>query len=294
MVTDREGAPFDPKQTLESYFLSNLDMAVKIGNGWKVYDVSQRLLPANMVSWREEGGFALITDPKTPTFVQLPNSEPAASSESHVAKFELTVEGEIEGDVVETLTGHRAEDYRREAQDQPETAREDRLKERVGQMFPRAEVSQIKIQNVDDAEKPIEIRYHMRAPYAQVTGKRILFQPVAFYRAQGSPFSASERHNPVEFPYGWSEIDRVTFTLPHDYSLDNAESPGSLSFGQTGGYDLKMTINKATNELTVTRQMSFGAKGQISYLAKDYPIVKKVFDEFHSRDRHTLSIRENQ
>ena len=161
-------------------------------------------------------------------------------------------------------------------------------------MFPRGEVSEIKVLNVEDTTKPVEIRYHLQAPYAQVTGKRILFQPFVFHRAEASPFSASERRHPVEFRYAWSENDTVVIKLPGGYELDNGDAPSGLSFGTTGSYGVKITINSTTNELTAVRRLSFGAGEQISYFAKDYPAVKKIFDEFHSRDRHTMAIREKQ
>ena len=294
MVQDRAGAPFDPKVTTERYFLDNVDMAVRIGDAWKVFDVSQKLLPANMLSWREEGVYALITDPKTPVFERTPMSPPEASSAMRTAKLELSADGEIEGDVLETLTGHKAEEYRRRALDEAEAARIDKLKELLGELFPRADVSGVKILNVEDSSKPIEIHYHLRAPYAQVTGKRILFQPVVFHRSEASPFSASVRLHPVEFPYAWMESDSVTIKLPPSFELENADPPAGMNLGSTGSYVFRMALNKASNELAVTRQFTFGAKEQISYFAKDYPAVKRVFDEVHSRDRHTMAIRERQ
>jgi transglutaminase-like putative cysteine protease len=294
LVHDHVGAPFDPRVMTDSYFLDAVDMAVRIGETWKVYDVSQRYLPGNMLSWREEGEFALITDPKTPTFQRTPMSAPEASNEGRSAKFELSGDGELAGDVKETLTGHKAEEYRREVKDEPQATREDKLKERLAAMFPRSEVTEIKILNVEDTRQPVEIRYHLQAPYAQVTGKRILFEPFVFHRGEASPFSGSERRHPLDFRYAWSESDDVTIRLPNGYQLDNGESPGSINFGATGGYNVKLTVNKTTNELLITRNLTFGAKEQTLYGAKDYPQVKKIFDEYHSRDRHTLSIREAQ
>lgn len=84
-------------------------------------------------------------------------------------------------------------------------------------MFPDAEVTSIKLDNVDDAAKPLGTRYHLDAPrYAQVTGKRILFQPSAFRRGQASPFTASERHFPIAFPFAWKEWMTCTSACPKD------------------------------------------------------------------------------
>ena len=286
--------PFNPKFTTERYFLDNIDMAVKTGAGWKVYDVSRKLLPAGMLSWREEGQQALVTDPKNPVFVETPLSAPEDSVERRTAKLELSADGEMEGDVVQTLSGHKAEEYRGAAHDKPAAEREDDLKEELNRFFPRASVTAIKILNVDDFSKPIEIRYHLQTAFAQVTGRRILFEPNVFRRAIASPFSASVRRRSIDFRYAWSEVDDITMQLPHGYELENAENPGSINFGKTGSYEMKMTVNKSTNEMHTVRQLRFGAGGVSSFFAKDYAPVKKVFDDVHARDRQTMVLRETK
>jgi Domain of Unknown Function with PDB structure (DUF3857)/Transglutaminase-like superfamily len=88
LVGDREDMIFVPTMT-DRYFLRNIDMAVNIGGKWKLYDVSARLLPANMLSWREEGMQALLSDSKKPVFVAAPLSPPEASAVNRTAAFTL-------------------------------------------------------------------------------------------------------------------------------------------------------------------------------------------------------------
>ena len=82
--------------------------------------------------------------------------------------------------------------------------------------------------------------------------------------------------------------------LPHGYELENAEIPGGINFGKTGSYEMKMTVNKSTNEMHTVRQLRFGAEGVSSFFAKDYAPVKKVFDDVHARDRQTMVLRETK
>ena len=130
----------------------------------------------------------------------------------------------------------------------------------------------------------------MRAPrYAQVTGKRILFESFPFHRGDASPFTASERKFNIEFPYAWKESDAVTIKLPNGWTIDRPESPGSLSFG-AGTYNVKMAIGKE-NQFTVSRELTFGTEGALYFEAKNYAALKKVFDELQLRDRHTLTLK---
>jgi hypothetical protein len=203
------------------------------------------------------------------------------------------VDGSIEGDVQETYTGHHAEDGRSEVYAKSNTEREEWVKDQVTRMFPNADVTEIKFENVEDTTRPLQIRYHLDAPgFAQITGKRLLIQPIAFQRGEASPFSASERRYAVLFPYAWKETDWVSIKLPPGYALDNAQAPPSLNFGTAGGYNLQTSFQN--DELLTVRELTFGGGGTIYFEAKDYAPVKKVFDEVHTRDRYTMALRETR
>jgi hypothetical protein len=290
LVADRSELVFDPKYTVDRYFLDNVDMAVKRGDTWKIYDVSTRLLPPEMISWREEGMKALITDPKAPFFIQATIAPPDASAETRTGKLALSPEGTLEGELQESYTGHRAEEYRSQLERQSPAQREEWLRDRIMKMFPDADVTALRIEGVDDADKPLRASYHLRAPnFAQVTAKRILFEPNAFRRTQASPFSAADRKNVIEFPYAWQEVDQISLQLPAGWKLDNAANPGPLNFGKPGAYELRIGIS-STNQLVTHREFSFGREGILVFAANAYPTMKKIFDEVQLRDRHTLSI----
>ena len=162
-------------------------------------------------------------------------------------------------------------------------------------MFPDADVSEIKIENLDDPAKPVTVHYHVDAPrYAQVTGKRILLMPNAFRRGQVSPFSAAQRTNPIEFPYAWKEADNIAIGLPDGFVLDNADVPPGINFGKPGGYEISITVSKGDHpELTYVRTLTFGNEGAVSYAASAYPALKRAFDLIQTRDTHTIALKEN-
>lgn len=294
LIASRDEYIFNPKFA-DRYFLDNTGIAVKLSSTWKVVDASRKLLTPGMLPWQEDGMMALITDPKTPTFVQIPASPPESSAERRTAQLRLSDIGTLSGDVDESYTGHRAEGLREEIKGKSPAQRDDWLRDRVVQMFPDAEVTAIDLQNADDARKPLTARYHLDAPrYAQVTGKRILFQPNAFRRGKGSPFSASERRFPVDFPYGWQEVDEVHIRLPEGFSLDNADNPGGLDFGEPGSYRLQMGITKgAEPEFQMHREFTFGNKGLLLFQAESYATLKRIFDSIQVRDTHTISLKGN-
>ncbi len=169
------------------------------------------------------------------------------------------------------------------------------MHDEVVRKFPDAQVTAIQLENVDDAAKPITARYHLDAPrYAQVTGKRILFQPSPFRRGQGSPFTAADRRFAITFPFAWKEIDEVHIRLPQGFSLDNADSPGSLEFGEPGSYKLMMQVGHGdAPEFLLSREFTFGNRGLLYFEAKNYSTLKRVFDTIQARDAHAISLKGN-
>lgn len=237
---------------------------------------------------------ALVTDPKTPVFQQAATSPPEASAEQRTAKLQLSETGTLAGNVQEAYSGHRAEAIREQIRAKSPAQREEWLHDRVTRMFPDSETTGIQLENVDDPAKPLTAKYHLEAPrFAQVTGKRILFQPNAFRRGQLSPFSASDRRFPVNFPYAWSEIDEVDIGLPKGFALDNADSPGGLEFGNPGYYHLQIAVTRGDNpEIQTHREFIFGSKAMLAFQPQNYPALKRVFDAIQVRDAHTISLKE--
>ena len=288
-VADRTGSIFDPGLA-DLYFLPNIDMAVQIGGTWKVYDVSTRHLAPGMLSWREEGMAALISDPKKSFFEKVPLSPPEASASTRASTFSLSADGTLEGDVVETHTGHRAGERRLGMLGDSSVKRDETLKDSLRSAFPGAEVTSIVISNVEDASKPLMMTYHLRVPgYAQRTGRRLLFQPLVLQRGDAPLFSASERRYPIMFPYSYTESDNVAIRLPDGMELDHPDVPGNINADGFLTYTLKLTMQGT--QLVATRNVVSGIGGNIVFPPDAYGSLKKVFDTVHERDNHVISLR---
>ena len=291
-VASRDGLAFDERSS-EIYFLPNLDMAVKIDGQWKIFDVSQRLLPARMLAWEEGGEKALVSDPKTAAFVVTPISPAADSLTLQKASLTLGADGAIEGDVEESWTGHSARARRAGFEGESEARQQDRFREELLRTYKQAEIAAIKVENAENPEEPLRVRSHIRIPgYAQRTGKRLFFQPVFFERGSAPLFSSDDRQYNISFPYAWKESEQVTIALPAGYELERADSPGSLNFGEPGAYTLKMSVRGGT-ELTCVRELVFGNANNLVFQRAAYPQIKRVFDEIHRRDGHVMSLRQS-
>jgi hypothetical protein len=289
-VASRNDLEFNPKLA-ESYFLPSVDMAVRIGDHWKVFDVSTRLLPPNMLSWSEEGVNALITDPKKSEFIMTPMTPPAESLSSRKAALSLSAEGVLEGDIEETWTGHSAYEQRVDFDGESDATRQEDVRKDVQKVHPQAEVTAIQVENADDVEKLLRVKYHVKIPgYAQHTGKRLFFYPLYFERGTSPQFTAAERKYHVFFHYGWRELDEITIKLPEGYAVERGESPGELNLGPPGFHNIVFSL-KGKNELICKREFVFGNSGGIAFSRGLYPTLKEAFDVIHKRDNHMLALR---
>jgi hypothetical protein len=150
----------------------------------------------------------------------------------------------------------------------------------------------MKIENVDDTEKPLVYRYHVKVPsYAQRTGKRI-FVPLSFFEFNyPAKFTTAKRAHPVYFKYPWMEEDTVTVAVPLGYELDHAEAPASFPIATVGRYDVKVQVIK-DNKLLFNRTFLFGNNANILFPVEAYPQLKKIFDMVHEQDAQTIALKQ--
>ncbi len=287
---DRSDRPFD-RSFLNLYFLRTLAIAVKVGEQWRFYDVAAKRLPIGMLGWGEEGSDALISDPKEPVFVPVPISDVDKSVRLRSGEFELDREGTLQGEVRMSYTGHAAAGRRQELATEAAGQREEDVREMVRRHYVNAEVSEAKVENVEDPEKPLVYSYRVKVPgYAQQTGKR-LFVPLNYFEHGRAPrFTASERKHPVWFEYPWRDEDSITIKTPADFSWEDAGAPQSFSLGQTGAYEASAKVGN--QQLVYHRKLEFGRGGQLVFQPAAYPLLKQAFETIHTQDEHTVTLRQ--
>ena len=295
LMGDR-GDTFFKTRFANTYFLDLAAIAVKDGDKWLFYDPSEMYLPAGMLSWRGEWGQALISDPKEPVWANTPLSSPDKSLEKRTAKLKLSEDGTLEGDAQIEYTGHIGASKKEYNDDDSPAQREDTLRNMVKAQMSTAEVSDIKIENVQDPTKPFTYSYHVRVPgYAQRTGKRLFIQPAFFERGRTSVFTATDRRYPIYFSYPWSEQDDLEIALPAGFALDSADAPAPITPEMTQNIcaqDIKISINKDTRTLHYHRTFFFGGHDSILFPVTGYVGLKQLFDIVQKSDDHTITLKQ--
>jgi len=282
-------------QFTDDYFMRTENVGVKIGEKWKFYDPLSKYIPFGMLVWYEEGQPALVSDPKEPVWMETPVSAPEKSLEKRTGKFKLTEDGTLEGEVRMEFTGHLAATHKEYNDEDTQQQREETLKNLVrGNVLGSAEISDIRIENVTDPDKPFVYAFKVKVPgYAMRTGKRIFIQPNFFERSAKPVFETNERRYDVEFHFPYSEQDEITIELPTGYELESPDAPAPLSDPQKIGMnDIKMLISNDKRVLTYKRQFYWGNGGGLRFPQQSYPVLKQYFEAFHKANTHALTLKQ--
>lgn len=293
-VVNRSDVLYKPRNDIfiNFYFMGASNIGVQFGNEWRFFDPASKHIPYGMLRWQEEGSSAMMFDPYQVFYRETPMSQAEKSLEKRTAKFRLSEDGALEGDVRIEYTGHLSVEKREENGDLSPAKREENLRDSFKEKMGTTEISDIRIENVADPMRPLIYLFHVRVPgYAQRTGKRLFLQPAFFQKRSAALFSSGERRHPIYFHYHWSELDTVEIDLPPGYVIDAAESPAPLTTPAQWKYDVKITTTEDKRALIYKRSLSFGAGGISIFPRDNYNELKRMFDAMIEKDNQTITLR---
>ena len=291
LLPSRADVEFDAGLMLPQ-LLRQAVVAVRDGEGWRFLDPTNVYAPGGHLEWRQEMLGALIPDEKGVVSALTPTSPPEFTERKRVASLTLSEDGTLEGDVSVEYTGHRGMDLKESEDDLAPAEREKSLREVITGRLPGIEMTQVRVENVTEVEKPYTTRFHLKVPgYAQRTGSRLFLQPAVFQKGVLPEFSASERRHPIYFDYAWKDTDRVRIALPPGFDLESAASPPSGSFGRIGGYAMKLVKTPDGTAIEMTREFFFGAEGRLQFPVSAYAAMKGFFDDVSKADALTIALR---
>jgi Domain of Unknown Function with PDB structure (DUF3857)/Transglutaminase-like superfamily len=293
---DRSERFFNVNQAHPS-FVHFSAIAVKLNGRWAYYDPGNPFVPFGMLAWNEEDTQVLLLGYKDYITTDTPLSGPEKSTAKRTGRFKLMDDGTLEGTVKIEYFGHFSQGYKMDNYKESQNRREKMLKEAIKKQISTAEISEIKIDNVTDPEKPFTYEYKLRVPnYAQKTGKRMFFQPGVFAYGASPVFASSSRKYPVFFHYPWSENDDIQIQLPAGFELDpNADGPAPIAdSGKIGVLNFKLNYSDKTNTLYYKRDFAFGGGGNVLFAVTSYQPIKTLFDAFNKSDTHVMSFRQKQ
>ncbi len=249
---------------------------------------------AGMLAWYEEDVWTMLVGEKNYNWVQTPGSDIDKTIAKRTGKFKLLEDGTLEGTVKVEYFGQNAVDFKMNNYDDSVNAREENLKSEIKARMSTAEVSDLSVSEIVDADKPLIYQYKVRVPnYAQRTGKRLFLQPGFFEYGESPVFSTAARKYDIYFQYPWSEEDNIQIEMPKGFALDNADAPGLVEDPQKiGSLKISMSVVNETNILNYRRKFHFASGNRNLFPATAYQPLKNLFDSFHKADTHTITLKQ--
>ncbi len=253
------------------------------------FDPGYGYLPFGQLSWKNTETALFVAKKDTPEFLFVFPAASTAALRKRRATLQLDAEGTLEGDVTIEYSGLWQTSARHELDDAGTDALAAFMAQEVFPHLTHAEISEIRIENPASVDKPFVAKCRVRVPhFAEFTGSRLFLQPIAFQKNAPSVFPETRRRHPVLFPYARAEDDLFTITLPADYEIEAGSSPGGLNFEKHGQYLAIITLAQKKRLLSVRRAF---IRNAIAAETKEYPAIKAMYDEVHTRDSHVLTFK---
>jgi len=272
------------------YYLNDQFVGVKIGDKWKPYCPGDYHVQPGMVHGYNETVPFLMCEGGKAKLATLPPSRMADTSLLRKARLSLDEEGNLEGEIELTYTGHEASQLKQKHHGNSQEETDTEFRRALTARLTSAEVGSLKWTNLEGTGTPVVCSFHVRVPgYAELLGERLAAVPSFFTKNEGLTFTAPTRSSHIFLPYPETVQDDIEIVLPENYTLEPSAAPenhidqsGLLSTSYRIGYKRK------SRTLVYKRSLEQAKAGDTIFSPAIYPGLKAHYERIHKSDNHTL------
>jgi hypothetical protein len=116
-------------------------------------------------------------------------------------------------------------------------------------------------------------------------GDMIYLNPLVIIPEKESPFTASERILPIEFPYKQLEVQNISITLPEGYVVEETPQPIIIKFD---GAVLRISWSVSENVISVQYQLNIN---KTFFAPEVYQNLKMFYDKVVENCKNILTIK---
>jgi len=271
-------------------FLRDPVVAVKFGEKWKLYSPGSYFTPAGMLPENNEfATYQLFEEDKVVRLVS--EVAPAAATQiSRKGRFTLDADGNLEGDVEFSFTGHKAAALRHEWHGDKAEKVDTEFREILSSGLPTAEIGDFTWSNREGINEPMKVSFHLRvAGYAELLGERLAFVAGVFTKGEKVLFTEETRTQGIFFDHTKTEVDDIEFVFPEGYVLDAPTAPANVKDPNgilNSTYSLAYKGKART--LIYKRRFTLGENGIIAYRPEAYGLIKRLQELQRRSDSHTF------
>jgi hypothetical protein len=252
------------------------------------FDPTDELTPLGQIPGYLQGNYALVVTPGSGALIEVPVPPPARNGIQRTAKLTLDGQGALSGDFEEVRFGDRATGERRLMRRASKDA--DKLKpieSAVSRSMAAAQVSQVRMIDLDDLQKPLQCTYSVVAlNYAKRAANLLLVRPRVIGIKSNAVLETKEaRKFPVLLDGPARDTDSFEITLPAGYAVDELPAPVNADYSFASYHS---STEVKGNVLHYTRTFEIKALSVPTSQADD---LKKFYRTIAADERNTAVLK---
>jgi Transglutaminase-like superfamily/Domain of Unknown Function with PDB structure (DUF3857) len=210
-----------------------------------------------------------------------------ANRTTRVANLNMDEKGQITGTIELTFMGSAAVGWRHAALRGDEESLKHGLREHLEGMVPKTlDVKVDTIENLQDYEQPLIVKYQVHGTMGTATGKRLIMPSDLFEAGASATFSDEKRVQAVYFSYPQSIQDALRINFQKGFNVEAVPAEGTFNLPKQEVYSLSVTSD--TTSFTTRRSR---AQSEFFVLSKDYDELRKFYSQFESKDQESVVLK---
>lgn len=290
-VNRKNSMPFDKNAVMDVAVPDLLSM-VKLDGTGKFFAPGDLHIPYGRLHWTNEGVPALVPNRKEADLRRTDSSPIEYTTVQREAHLKIDESGDLSGVIKIIYGGHEAVALKHRYDALSPKERADMLASYFAEGLQRPELYKVEFINIDDREKPLEVRFEIKVPaYGESTGRRIFFEPSFFQKGRKPRLTREKRDFDLHFPYPWSMNDVVWIEYPEGWELEEAAAPQSMIDSETLSHLVTLGASKSSNRIRYTR---FEKQSLSQAPVSVYPALKDLYEAINEQDHHIVTIRKSE
>lgn len=283
-VTSRDRSIFTPNYPS----LSQLDdyiAIVNIDGKDQFFDPGSRYCPYEHLAWKHSlvNGIRQ-SDSGTSITQTTPGESFKTSRTERIADLTLDDHGAATGTLKMTYTGAPALNWRHRALSGDDASLRRELRTSVERLLPGGmDVQVASIENLEDYEQPLVVRFKVKGAIGSTAGKRLLVPGDIFMTNAKPTFPHEKREIPVDLRYPQMTQDAMRVTFPASIKVESSPASDKFQLKTYAAYDLSST--PGTNSITMRRNLLLG---EVLYMPTDYPELRGFYNKFETKDQENI------
>jgi hypothetical protein len=122
----------------------------------------------------------------------------------------------------------------------------------------------------------------------EFVGDYLYINPMIFMHLENNPFTQSERKLPIEFPFPYSYLTTVVFTIPEGYAVDEIPVPLNIVLEDNAGRCIYSVTQTSDNTLQLTYRFELN---QIIFPQSDYKMIQEFYGQVAAKNAEMIVLK---